>query len=110
MEEKQLHALKKSIEKWESIAHRNGVDLGALNCELCQTCPNCLQCPIVDRVNGFGCFKTPYVDFCSHWNNTHETYLTAKKGKPVLCGTCKALAIAELDFLKSLLPLETKEE
>jgi hypothetical protein len=105
MDEATEIALRKSIEKWEQIVAGTGIDKGKYNCALClkfayfnpcdpkrpaennvESLSCCKGCP-VDDVSNLGCGDTPYDD----WENddTREN------------------AQAELDFLKSLLPVKT---
>jgi len=78
-----------SIEKWEDIVNGTGRDLQADNCALCEvhrgpTSLECGDCPIVKKVNDFGCAGTPYAKYV-------ETKL-------------ERYAKEELEFLKSLRP------
>lgn len=104
MEPETLTALKKSIQKWESIAAGIGIDVGTDNCALCQTfC--CHDCPVAKAVGYNGCIKTPYNEWSNHHEFSHQRY-TDDIDKPMfcLCPTCRDLANQELAFLKSLLP------
>lgn len=94
MDKRTLEALKGSIAKWEAIVAGTGIDLGPDNCPLCQQFyhiwsvdTNCVGCP-VSTVTGKSCCRgTPY-----------DTYDES--------GESKAVALQELNFLKSLLPTE----
>lgn len=103
MKERTLTALKESIQKWERRAagDHNG-KLGVNGCPLCQIHnvsynveKNCLGCPVFERTGKRHCIDTPYY-----------TYARGDR--------TDANAQAEVDFLKSLLPiaapLKEKEE
>jgi hypothetical protein len=96
MDEKTLEALKGSIRKWEKIRDGQMHDEGARNCPLCQLFNNahnrfkdCEGCPVKQRTGFQFCKNTPYVDI---YNN----------------GEFGDLIQAEIDFLVSLLPSDTK--
>lgn len=98
MDDKTLAALRGSIVKWEAIVAGTGEDHGADNCPLCRMFLYsddglCSGCPVADRTGEIGCAGSPY----EAWDETN------------IRGTVKteadrALAQAELDFLRSLLP------
>lgn len=88
MDKRTLKALKGSIKKWEKIVDGTGTDKGPDNCPLCKLffdSTDCLGCPVNNATGKTGCRGTPYDDYS----------LAADKHVP---------ALAELDFLKSLLP------
>jgi hypothetical protein len=101
MNAKTLKALRGSIAKWEAIVASEGSDHGIDNCPLCQMFrivigfktisfkTNCDGCPVKARTGHDGCRGTPYDEWDSGVADTPELV---------------ALAQAELDFLKSLLP------
>jgi hypothetical protein len=90
-----LTALRGSITKWESIVAGTDIDKGADNCPLCAIFTHrrnpkevddnssCKGCPVYEKTGRFQCEGSPYYDY------DPETLSTA---------------IAELNFLKSLLP------
>jgi hypothetical protein len=93
MDEKTLTALKESIAKWEErAAGDHHGKLGLSNCPLCELFhPNCKSgCPVAQKTGDYYCIGSPY-----HTYNCDRTDLNAR---------------AELDFLKSLLPVEEREE
>ncbi|HEA67338.1 MAG TPA: hypothetical protein ENI07_11030 [Desulfobacterales bacterium] len=98
MNKETLTALKGSIEKWEAIVEGTGIDGGYRNCPLCTLFidDNCRECPT--KCSG----SFPYGKWESHVDNEHWAEGTLK----IYCPTCKELAQAELDHLKSLLPKE----
>ena len=96
-----LRALKKSIEKWEKIVAKEGVDRGSDNCALCQISPNCKSCP----VGHFDCQNTPYKKWIIHHNYVHRRH--PFQAMEIKCEICERHAKAELEFLKSLLPEES---
>lgn len=101
-----LNALQGSIAKWEAIVAGNGVDRGWANCPLCMRFNNpetdneeeCGGCPVAEEVGMTACEETPYYEWA-------ELFAV---GQPKAANTPerKALAQAELDFLRSLLPTE----
>lgn len=109
MDERTLEALKKSIEKWENVAYYGGDDRGINNCALCMEfrvgffSTFCVKCPVCIKTHTKYCYRTPFEDWMNHQEKYHGS-LTNK----VWCEECKKLAIAELQFLKSLLPKEGK--
>ena len=93
MDKATLTALKQSIEKWEKrAAGDRSLPLGVDNCPLCQLFhPYCSRgCPVAGKTGQSTCNGTPY-----------HTYINDRTDKN---------AKAELEFLKSLLPPEEKEE
>lgn len=106
MDERTLEALKKSIKKWENVAYYNGADQGVHNCALCKEfifgkSISCVKCPVYIRTHSKYCNNTPYEDWIDHQKLKHSL-----KDNKAWCEECKKLAIAELEFLKSLLPKE----
>ena len=92
-------ALEGSIKKWENIAYHGGVDHGTKNCSLCELYDedHCKDCP-VHQFSGDHCNNTPYEEWAEHHRLAHSVF----HGQVVECDECKRLAIAELEFLKSL--------
>lgn len=99
MDTRTLKALKGSIRKWEQI--RDGLiqDEGVRNCPLCKLFHHidCLGCPVQQRTGHMRCAGSPYEDFSYDIDDNGF-------GDPDII---KTLAQAELDFLISLLPLDT---
>jgi len=93
-----LRALKGSIAKWEAIVAGTGEDLGVKNCPLCQEFPDidCTGCPVRERTGQPFCGGSPY----QQWDDETDRAETRRAATPRLV----ALAQAELDFLRSLLP------
>jgi hypothetical protein len=95
-----LRALRGSIAKWQAIVDGTGEDKGHSNCPLCQmfydehndgqSC--CAGCPVADATDSTCCVDSPYDDWCAA--ETDEEL--------------KGAALAELAFLRSLLPDEAK--
>ena len=85
MEAATLEALHGSIRKWEGIVAGTEVDLGPVNCPLCDLFFHkaCKGCPVSERTGKWCCDDTPYVDVRVRMGD-----------RPQL----------EVDFLKSLLP------
>lgn len=98
MDEATLTALRGSIKKWEEIVAGTGADFGMDNCALCQMFADdddiCAKCPVKEKTGKPGCGGTPY----NAWSQA-----TVFGGR-VTDERTKALAQAELDFLRSLLP------
>ncbi len=101
-----LTALRGSIAKWEAIVAGTGEDGGPHNCPLCQRFPGCASCPVADEVGDTGCESTPYVKWFDHQRKDHGHQPPFDEPSAVTpgCEECVALAQAELDFLRSLLP------
>ena len=97
-----LEALRGSIKKWERIVAGTGVCRGVDNCPLCRrfhaaygNSPCCSGCPVFEATGKRGCTGTPIEDYDDE-DGTEEEMLAA--------------AIAEVDFLKSLLPKEAQTD
>jgi hypothetical protein len=99
-----LAALKGSIAKWDAIVAETLSDEGAINCPLCQLFARkgCIGCPVRASSGMAQCSGTPYANWYDGCRREHlgNTYL------PWFATTdeLKALARAEADFLRSLLP------
>lgn len=100
MDAKTKDALLASIRKWEEIVAGTGTDLGMDNCALCQMFAvdddpedPCGGCPVKEKTGRSSCHESPYVEFRRGSTNGRVTDTRSK-----------ALAQAELDFLRSLLP------
>lgn len=95
------HALTESIEKWNDIVDRTGVDKGRNNCALCQMflVPNgeCTGCPICRETGQNNCHFEEY----DAWKNTAKT---TKKGNLRVSKNwgSGAAAIEMLNFLRKL--------
>lgn len=103
---KTLEALKKSIKKWN---RKKVIDHGVDNCALCQAFseqPGCEGCPVAKVSCRSRCWGTPYEDWVNHHDKEHSDFYPLRTH--IGCPECVRLAQAELDFLKSLLPEETK--
>lgn len=111
MKKKTLEALHGSIKEWENIVDGDGVDLGTLNCPLCERFSSAIcstpsrkeKCP-ASIWPASGCVDTPYHD----WDLYFVDYPICKR--EVTSSETKRLAQAELDFLKSLLPNNKQEK
>jgi hypothetical protein len=94
-----LKALKGSIEKWEKIVGCEEQDCGGDNCDLCKAHylnGKCRSCPVYLRSGRNYCHETPYDDWFQYAEENGTFRVFDKKSS--------RLALAELDFLKSLLP------
>lgn len=111
MDAKTLEALKGSIEKWEGIVAGRDTDRGQANCSLCYLFNNpildtsdfCEGCPIKEKSGIAYCNGTHYSAWLRHQKEQCHPFPYG-----INCSECSPLAQAELDFLKSLLPEETK--
>ena len=99
-----LRALKESITVWERRAKGQIVPPTREHCALCtqfwRTLDGraaCFGCPIYEHTKIHGCEGTPYRPFFDH--------LDVCRTGPY-CPECLRLIQAEVDFLKSLLPVE----
>lgn len=97
-----LTALQGSIAKWEAIVAGKGVDDGGDNCPLCKLFienDHCAGCPIASHSGAAGCCNTPY----DQWYRLHRPFNSV----PLKAETPEQFdaAQAELDFLRSLLPV-----
>lgn len=99
MDAETLAALRGSIAKWHAIAFEGGSDMGYENCPLCARFlagrdKVCEGCPVARAVDSRGCTGTPYDEWDAHDDNNGLADTPEKV----------ALAVAERDFLISLLP------
>jgi hypothetical protein len=108
MDAETLVALHGSIKKWEAIAAGTGDSPGAQNCPLCAmfnwVCnrdrpKGCKGCPVQEATGLGGCVGTPY-----------QEYEDAEEDDDDNVGLLHDIAVAEVDFLKSLLPSEPSEQ
>lgn len=103
MDERTLTALKGSIAKWESIVAGKGEDQGFHNCPLCKEFygldfkNRCRGCPVSDETGESNCGDSPY----DEWAELMDQFNTNRAVHPPLVDAAKA----ELDFLRSLLPV-----
>lgn len=105
MDKVTLIALKGSIEKWEKIVDCEGRDNGQDDCSLCQLFVVCWECPVGKIANDISCRGTPHAQWC------HYCYFAGQRpenGYFVFDKKSYELALAELNFLKSLLPEDTE--
>lgn len=96
MDAETLAALKGSIAKWEAIVAGTGREDGPNNCPLCKMFyfkVDCKGCPVRERTGKEACQGTPYEDFVRARNRGWS-------------GVMADEAQHELDFLKSLLPVQ----
>ena len=82
--------LELAIQKWKDIVEGKGKDLQDDNCALCETCGNCSECLVYEETGKTDCEGTPYILY-----SDAEVEEASKKN-------LRALAIAELEFLKAL--------
>lgn len=100
MDDATREALLGSIEKWRRIVAGTGEDLGWENCPLCTMYYHggCEGCPVAEKVENILCRGTPYGNYvraCIYADSAPEKITAA--------------AEAELAFLQSLLPPESRE-
>jgi hypothetical protein len=96
-----MNSLEGSIKKWEKIVAGKGYDHGTLNCPLCREfmSDNCDGCPVQEATGEPGCEGTPYDEWNWHFN---DLPVPVGPDRRVTDETTRALAQAELDFLRSL--------
>jgi hypothetical protein len=100
MDAKTLAALKGSIEHWERVVEGEDIFIGSSGCALCGLFRDagCAKCPVAEKTGERLCYGSPYDKIDAH-RDKHEEEVHVDT-----CPTCKRLATAELNFLKSLLP------
>lgn len=99
---KQMKALNGSIEKWDQIRNRQGIDAGASNCPLCQLynkSGQCKQCVIYLETGKYFCRGSPYQEWVTHHTHFHSANRVRKASE---CLECDKLANDEYEFLKDL--------
>lgn len=103
MNRKTLTALKGSIRKWEKIVNGTGSDFGPANCPLCALFfqHRCAGCPVSEKSGWAACLRTPYSD----WREISDLGADGRRAETL---PQKKAALAELRFLKSLLPKKAK--
>jgi hypothetical protein len=101
-----LKALKASIKHWEANAAAVEPDAASLSASDCALCMRfyelygvCNGCPVMERTGKELCRKTPYTRAIGALDAWHAGGTGTK---------FRAVARAELDFLKSLLPTKAK--
>lgn len=106
MKPETLTALQGSIKKWEEIVAGTGADRLYANCPLCQHFKGVAECydfyeeercPVYESTGEPGCTASPYMAW---WEATGKPHTERRATTPELV----ALAQAELDFLRGLLP------
>ena len=113
MDDKTLTALKGSIAKWDAIADGTGADKGGSNCPLCKLFAHneeCDGCPVYEKTGYPDCNNSPYFEW---WEAYYMQFGYGPFGAPngkayATTDDLKAKAREEADFLRSLLPEETK--
>lgn len=114
MDTKTCEALEGSIKKWELILAGEGRDEGYRNCPLCQmfntpelnasrTGPACEGCPVREETGEGGCRNTPYEKWDELCASLRTDWIDPAI-TPVFRRELEKCAMAELDFLKGLLP------
>lgn len=104
MEASTLTALKGSIRKWHDIAGGHAVDMGRVNCPLCELFNNgpnhhgapCVGCPVFQATGIRACYNTPYRE----WSHEVGTMRVARSPHQ------KRLARNMERFLRGLLPIK----
>jgi len=105
MDKKTLKALKGSIKKWDRIANKDGADEAENNCPLCKLFlrDDCLGCPVRKRKRRKNCEGTPYRKWVEH-HGGDDRYIPHWRASVGDSLTAYKIAIAEKEFLESLLP------
>lgn len=112
MDAKTLEALKGSIAKWQAIVDGTGEDRGFNNCPLCRLFGvshyaeeiNCRGCPVFEKTGKHVCKGTPYYKWINIFDEIDWQYRYREK-LIVFNTDLLYAALAELEFLKSLLPV-----
>ena len=105
-----------SIEKWESICETDdidtaiGLDEGGDNCALCHVYflyrvyspENCVGCPVYKAANQQYCRGTPHSSWVYKVMEYNRIAQEDVYNRTKLGGQIKAVAAAELEFLRSL--------
>jgi len=117
MNARTLKALRGSIKKWELIVLGRKEDTGTNNCPLCAEFyfpvdqrGICGGCPVKEATGKSGCVGSPYTEWTlAVWEEPEELAGERAYDNPgypqIVCGPrTMAAAIAEHDFLVSLLP------
>jgi hypothetical protein len=96
-----LVALKGSINKWGDILSGVGEDRGWTNCPLCLVFlkAGCVGCPVSTSTGRDSCRGSPYTAWSDYMDRTGSVLPWKVNNQRSF-----ALAQAELNFLKSLLP------
>lgn len=96
MDERTLEALRGSIAKWEGIVAGTVRNEGSSNCPLCQLYinDNCKGCPVFREARIGACRDTPF-----------EVYIVEAVVNGRRSPSALKAAQAEVDFLRSLLPV-----
>jgi hypothetical protein len=108
MDDETLSALQGSIKKWEAIVAGTGADDTYRDCPLCALYIDqayCEGCPVQERTGRGGCGGSPY----DAWADAQHAGTPKTRPYPWRATTPElaALAQAELDFLRSLMPQTT---
>lgn len=114
MEQRALKALKGSIRKWEKIVAGTGRDKGGDNCPLCLEFndrfsqePVCEGCPVYEKTGKTLCDNSPYDEWL---RLVHAPQRQQNPGGfKVENAKEKRAAQKELDFLRSLLPIQQEK-
>lgn len=111
MDARTLTALKASIKHWEenvAAEHPASVTLGIIACALCAEFRrnDCNGCPVSVRTRGIACHGTPYGEAQGAYYRWRDDAPADEAAKLAW----RKAAQAELDFLKSLLPVEEAAE
>jgi hypothetical protein len=103
-----LRALHGTVDRWHGISEGSLFDGGFDGCPLCSLMDpvrnGCGACPVRHSTGQDGCHGTPYWDF-EHFLITHrgDAKHFDPDGRPV-SSRAKALARAEYEFMRGLLP------
>jgi len=112
MNKRTHRALQESILKWGLIAKGEMPDLGSDNCSLCSEfldleAATCGGCPVAEATGLVGCQNTPYVAWLAEMEKRHPE---GWEDEDAVADTPKLvkLALAERDFLRSLVPMKRR--
>ena len=98
-----LHSI---LYKWIPIRDGQKIDLGPIDCILCQKyCKStCTSCPVYKKTGQSFCEDTPFIEWSRHMHNSHPHALDHK----VYCEECRAIAQKEVMFLYDLFLIESQ--
>jgi hypothetical protein len=105
MDDRTLTALQASIKHWEDNVAAEAVDDASTRPGSCALCREfyydgnaCFGCPVADKVRSRHCTNTPYIGASAAWHDWRRGVGSRRQWRE--------FAQAELDFLRSLLPVQ----
>lgn len=114
-----LKALKESIAHWKRMRAKPSIIERPISddCPLCrlffkdELLTHCAGCPVMDKTDKSGCVGTPYDDAYEAWHSLDlpNTYDYPPSWIVIVLSTWRRLALLEIKFLQSLLPVKRKK-